>query len=251
MPDPLRLARKLGARLRSAISPVSQLDLKAINVRYVETVKAGLPHDSAMERAIGGDFDTVGSIEAALLAHYGLPKSGHLVDVGCGAGRLAKPLSGWLEGSYLGVDLVPALVAHARKVANRPDWRFEVIDHIAIPEVDGKADMVCFFSVLTHLLHEQSYWYLEEARRVLKPGGKVVFSFLEFREPGHRQVFRDTVAAAKARIEQPLNVFIEREAIAAWVEELGMDLEAIRDGPDHIVPQGALGQSIAVLRKPI
>ncbi|MFZ5720799.1 MAG: class I SAM-dependent methyltransferase [Pseudomonadota bacterium] len=250
MPDPLRLVRKVGARLRSAISPVSQLDLKAINVRYVETVKAGLPHEAAMERAIGGDFDAVGPIEAALLRHYGLPKSGHLVDVGCGAGRLAKPLSAWLEGTYLGVDLVPDLIAHARKVANRPDWRFEVIDHIAIPEADGRADMVCFFSVLTHLLHEQSYWYLEEAKRVLKPGGKIVFSFLEFHGGHHMPVFRQTVTAAKQRIEQPLNVFIEREAITAWAQELGLEIEAIRGGPDQVVAEGALGQSHAVLRKP-
>ena len=43
-----------------------------------------------------------------------------------------------------------------------------------IPAPDGEADMVCFFSVLTHLLHEESYVYLQDARRVLKPTGKLV-----------------------------------------------------------------------------
>lgn len=250
MPDPLRLVRKAGARLRSALAPVSQLDLKAINVRYVETVKAGLPHDSAMERAIGGHFDTVGPIEAALLVHYGLPKTGHLVDVGCGAGRLAKPLSAWLEGTYLGVDLVPDLIAHARKVSARPDWRFEVIDHIGIPEADGATDMVCFFSVLTHLLHEQSFWYLEEAKRVLKPGGRIVFSFLELREPGHLKVFRDTVDHAKRRTEMPLNVFMDRETIAIFARELGLAVVEIRGGSETVVADGALGQAVCVLQKP-
>ncbi|MDZ4374263.1 MAG: class I SAM-dependent methyltransferase [Phenylobacterium sp.] len=250
MPDPLRLVRKVGARLRSALAPVSQLDLKAINVRYVETVKAGLPHASAMERAIGGHFDTVGPIEAALLAHYGLPRSGHVVDVGCGAGRLAKPLSAWLDGTYLGVDLVPDLVAHARSISARPDWRFEVIDHIGIPEADGRADMVCFFSVLTHLLHEQSFWYLEEARRVLKPGGRIVFSFLELREPAHLRVFRDTVEHAKKRTEMPLNVFLDRETLAIFAQELGLEVVDIRGGSEPIVAQGALGQALCVFEKP-
>jgi SAM-dependent methyltransferase len=230
---------------------VSQTDLKAINVRFVDALKGQMPHDKAMELAIGGGFDQIGPIEVALLRHYGLPQDGYLVDVGCGSGRLARPLSAWLQGSYLGIDLVPALVAHARKIAARPDWRFQVIQHIGIPEEDGRADMVCFFSVLTHLTHEQSYWYLEEARRVLKPGGRIVFSFLEFREPVHMKVFLDTVDAARRKVEMPMNTFIDREAIGHWAAALGVEVVEIRGGVDAIVPEGNLGQSVCVLRKSI
>jgi ubiquinone/menaquinone biosynthesis C-methylase UbiE len=67
-----------------------------------------------------------------------------------------------------------------------------------IPEKDGEADFVCFFSVLTHLLHEQGFVYLQEAKRVLKPGGKIVFSFLEFAVPDHWAVFEGTVNDIKA-----------------------------------------------------
>lgn len=217
---------------------------------FVAAIKTQMPHAEAMERAIGGGFEQFGAIELAVLRHYGLPLEGHLVDVGCGSGRLAGPLSRWLKGTYLGVDLVPDLIAHARKLAGRPDWRFEVIDHIGIPEPAEAADMVCFFSVLTHLLHEQSYWYLEEARRVLKPGGTIVFSFLEFRDPAHLQVFRDTVLNTKKKNLQPLNTFIERGAIEIWARELQLEIVDIRDGSDPVVSEGALGQSICVLRKP-
>lgn len=247
----VRRGRRLVNRVQRRLQPVSSLDLKAINVRYVDVLKDLMPHDEAMELAIGGGFELIGAIEMELLRHYGLPRDGHLVDVGCGSGRLARPLSAWLTGSYLGVDLVPTLIAHARKVARRPDWRFEVIGHIGIPEVDGRADMVCFFSVLTHLTHEQSYWYLEEARRVLKPGGQIVFSFLEFREPAHMKVFLDTVANAKRRVEMPMNTFIDREAIGHWAAALGMDVVDIRDGADPIVAAGNLGQSLCVLRRPL
>ena len=246
----LHRGRDAISQLRGEPQPVSPLDLKAINVRYVDGVKGRMPHGEAMEYAIGGGFDAVGAIEAAILRHYGLPQAGHLVDVGCGSGRLAKPMAAWLQGTYLGIDLVPDLVAHARKIAARPDWRFQVIDHIGIPEADGAADMVCFFSVLTHLLHEQSYWYLEEARRVLKPGGKIVFSFLEFREPGHLSVFWATLQAAKTRVQAPMNVFIDRDGIAVWARELGLEIEDLRFGSEAIVPEGNLGQSVCVLRKP-
>lgn len=237
-------------RLRTRFDPVSQTDLKAVNVRFVDALKGQLPHDQAMELAIGGGFELIGPIEVALLRHYGLPQDGYLIDVGCGSGRLAKPLSAWLKGRYLGIDLVPALVAHAKKIAARTDWRFQVIDHIGIPEQDGRADMVCFFSVLTHLTHEQSYWYLDEARRVLKPGGRIVFSFLEFREPVHLKVFLDTVDATRRKVEMPMNTFIDREAIGYWAQALELEVVEIVDGAAAVVPEGNLGQSVCVLRKP-
>lgn len=111
--------------------------------------------------------------------------------------------------------------------------------------------MVCFFSVLTHLLHEQSYWYLDEAKRVLRPGGKILFSFLEFRHPGHWPIFESTLHGARTSRMHPLNVFIDREAIHVWAEHLGLTIEDLRDASDPVVPQGALGQSICVMRVPV
>jgi len=74
--------------------------------------------------------------------------------------------------------------------------------------------MVCFFSVFTHLLHEQSYVYLQEAKRVLKPGGKIIFSFIEFSCEHHWQCFE--AAITEIGLNLPLYVFIERNAITAW-----------------------------------
>lgn len=225
-------------------------DLKAAYVDHVDRIKATMPHEAAMEHAIGAGFDLIGSIQSNLLRHYGLAPGQYVIDVGCGSGRLARPLGSWFEGRYLGVDLVPDLIDHARKIAGRPGWRFEVIDHIEIPEADGQADMVCFFSVMTHLLHEQAYWYLEEARRVLKPGGMLLFSFIEFAEPGHMPIFWSTLAAAKAGTPQPLNVFLERNTIHRFADALGLELLELRDGGAEIVEPANLGQALAVLRKP-
>lgn len=247
---PFRAWRVLWSPMATTRLGARTEDLKGAYVELVESLKSRASHDKAMELAIGGGFEVIGAIEAALLRHYGLPPDGHLVDVGCGSGRLAKPLSGFLRGTYLGIDLVPDLIDHARSITGRPDWRFEVIDHIGIPEADGKADMVCFFSVLTHLLHEQSYWYLEEAKRVLKPGGRIVFSFLEFREPGHMPYFWAALRDAKAGNYVPLNVFIERNAIQRWADALSLEIVDLREGTDPIVPEGHLGQAVCVLRKP-
>jgi SAM-dependent methyltransferase len=219
--------------------------------------------DKAMQHAIGGDFLAMGILERELLIKYGLQAADYVIDVGCGSGRLAKPLSQFLSGKYLGTDVVPDLILYAKKLVNRPDWRFEVVKTLAIPERDSQADFVCFFSVLTHLLHEQSYLYLQEAKRVLKPGGRVVFSFLEFAVPSHWPVFESTVKHVAGN--HPLNVFISRDAIQAWAAHLGLDVEAIHDGDKPFIPiphpltlnsgavveeMGALGQSVCVLTKP-
>lgn len=245
---PMRALRRWRAARRGG--GADPHDLKGVNLAYVEGLKQQMPHAEAMEHAIGGGFEAIGAIELGLVRHYGLREDGYLVDVGCGAGRLARPLATDHRGRYLGLDLVPDLVEHARGQAARPDWRFEVVDHIAIPEADGRADMVCFFSVLTHLLHEQAYWYLEEARRVLRPRGRIVFSFLEFREPAHFDIFRATVEGAKLRARNPLNVFLDRESIRLWAEHLGLELVEIRSARDVVVEAGNLGQAVCVLSKP-
>lgn len=252
-----RVSRRLGAAVDPQARPSPQppragSDLKGPYVSHVHGLQKRLSQDEAMEEAVGGgDFAGIGAILSGLLRHYGLPADGYLIDVGCGSGRLAKPISAYLKGRYLGFDLVPELIAHAKRITGRPDWRFEVIDHISIPEADGEADMVCFFSVLTHLLHEQGYWYLEEARRVLRPGGRIIFSFLEFTEPAHWQVFADTLEGTKQRQIFPLNVFIDRAALPVWAEHLGLEVVDIRGAAEVVTPEGNLGQAICVLQKPL
>ncbi len=224
-------------------------------------------HDpaAALSLGVGGNYDAVGIIERELLIQHGLGPRDYLIDVGCGSGRLAKQLSGFLSGRYLGTDVVPEFVDHARAVANRPDWRFEVSNGQAIPEMDGQADMVCFFSIFTHLFHEQAYLYLREASRVLKPRGRVVFSFLEFRIPDQWAIFSTLLEDAYR--EHPLIMFMGRDAIQAWSEHSDLRVLHIIDGnvPHVPIPHplrfddgstvegmarlGPIGQSVCVMEK--
>jgi SAM-dependent methyltransferase len=240
------------------------MNLQDLRSSYQDFVKGLQRRNSAksMEIAVGGEFEAIGILERELLIQQGLQPDGYLIDVGCGSGRLAKPLTEFLRGRYLGTDVVPELIEHARRLVNRPDWRFDVIAATTIPEKDAVADMVCFFSVFTHLLHEDSYRYLTEARRVLKPGGRIVFSFLEFKVPTHWSVFANNVSRAGG--ERPLDMFLSRDAITAWAEHLELRVEALYDGHlPHIalrtpvrmedgtvqVELGRLGQSVGVFVK--
>ncbi len=258
------LARRVYHRLKSSqAGQVNKLDFRATYPRLVDALKRAHGTEKAMKMAVGGEFEAIGFLEMETLKHFGLKEDSYAIDVGCGSGRLAVPLSGYLTGRYLGIDVVPELIEHARRMTGRPDWRFETAEGLSIPEGDGQADVVCFFSVFTHLLHEQSYVYLREAERVLKPGGMIVFSFLDFTVPGHWHVFELNVGDLE-RDSHPLNVFISKDAIRVWAEHLALQVQAIEDGDKPFVPLaepvvfesgavaeglGTIGQSVCVLRK--
>jgi SAM-dependent methyltransferase len=212
----------------------------------VRRLMADHPLDEAMSLAVGGDYDAVGPGLADLLQAQGLRGGMSLLDLGCGSGRLAHALGSRVALDYLGLDVVPELLAYARTRCP-PDFRFQLNTQLTFPAEAGSFDMGCAFSVFTHLLHEESFSYVQEMRRVLKPGGLLVFSFLEFADPGHWRVFEETAAAARESRRGHLNVFIERPVIELWAERTGFTVETFIDGGAGASPS-AIGQSTAMLR---
>lgn len=216
--------------------------------KLVATLIKTHPLDEAMAKAVGGDYELFGQIEAHLLRQVGLADGMRLVDLGCGSGRLPAVLHGTMNISYVGIDIVQALLDYARKKA--PKYEFILHRGLSIPQKDASADMVSAFSLFTHLLHAETYIYLEECVRILKPGGKIVFSFLEFAEPAHWAVFVGTIDNAKASASTHLNMFIERNVIGVWAAKLGLVVDQFIAGGCPVWNGHALGQSAVVLRKP-
>jgi SAM-dependent methyltransferase len=151
---------------------------------------------------------------------------------------------------------------YASERCGRPDWRF--IPHFlpSIPVENAIADFVTFFSVFTHLLDEDIYRFLSDARRVLVPRGKVVFSFLDFECDTHWPIFEATVGDQSP--ERVINKFISKGAIHRWARALELEVIAIHDGPEAWIEltepftyidgrraEGIVefGQSVAVLQK--
>ncbi len=215
----------------------------------------------ALQLAVGGEFEAIGKLEYYLLRSLGLNDGDLVVDVGCGSGRLACQLAPHKEIRYIGTDVVPRLIEAAIALAKRSDWKFLLVDDTCIPCPENSADMVSFFSVLTHTTHEESFRYFLEAARCLKVGGRVVASFLEFRIPCHWDTF---IASVNAEGRRPLNQFLDRDAISAWASHSGLVVESFFDGdkPHIPIPEtiqwengicmtelGNLGQSVVILRK--
>ena len=117
-----------------------------------------------------------------------------MLDVGCGAGRLARPLAGFLslDGAYAGLDVDADAIAWCRRrYAHFPHFAFVHADvrnprynpagggeavAYAFPFDDGAFDVAVLMSVLDHLTDDEALHYLGQVRRVLAPGGRVLAS---------------------------------------------------------------------------
>lgn len=218
--------------------------------RLVRRLKWKYSTDEAMSRAVGGGgYEQMGQIEAAIVGHAGLRDGHALLDLGCGSGRLAAALGQCRSIDYCGIDVVKALLKYAR-TKSPAHYRFILNHSLSLPLPDASCDMATAFSVFTHLLHHDSYIYLDEFHRVVRPGGVVVFSFLEFPEPGHWAQFEATVEAQRSTTLRHLNQFLERSQIELWSSKLGYRSVRFIDSTD--APWGtsaALGQSIAILQR--
>lgn len=211
-------------------------DYELLVRHLVETV----PLDEAMSRAVGGGYDEFGGLEVGILEAVGLQDGQSVIDIGCGSGRLAKHLGlRFPNVRYLGTDVVQTLLDYAAR-QSPPHFRFALRREINIPAEDGSADFVTAFSVFTHLFHEESYNYLQDAKRVLHPDGAIIFSFLEF--PKHWRVFEQMLDPHWQAHRPHVNMFIERSVIAIWADRLGLLIDGYDVGPP-------IGQSVVVLRK--
>lgn len=135
-------------------------------------------------RAIGAEF-----LER-LVSHADLSPADRVLDIGCGVGRLALPLTQFLDiGSYDGIDPVAAGISWCKATITPlyPNVRFQHLDlrhplynadgaldtaKTRLPFADGSFDLVCMISVLTHLEKPEALHYAAEVNRLLAPGGR-------------------------------------------------------------------------------
>jgi len=112
-----------------------------------------------------------------LLEHAQLETARGVVELGCGTGRLAaRMLRDHLprDAAYLGVDVSETMVAISRERLARWGASASVVqgDGTArLPVEDGSCDRFVSAYVFDLLSEDQMHKALEEARRVLAPGG--------------------------------------------------------------------------------
>lgn len=194
----------------------------------------------------GGDFEQTGREFLDLFAELGgLRADDDVLDVGCGIGRMAIPLTGYLrEGSYAGFDVGREMVRWcSRHITSRhPEFEFAwapvhnskynpfgdvSATEFRFPYPDASFDFAFATSLFTHLVHDEAQHYLEETARVLRPGSTCFLTFFllspaaESEMEAGRAAFRFEHEIDGAATTDPR---LPEEAVAYRVEEVRLML---------------------------
>lgn len=143
-----------------------------------------------------GDFIEQGQHQLQLLKSYiDLRPTDRVLDVGSGIGRTAVALTQYIQspGTYNGFDVVEKGVGWCQEkiTSSFPDFHFVYIPlkndlyntskqeakNFRFPYDDDSFDKVFLFSVFTHMAVDEIAHYLQEIKRVLKPGGLCLSTF--------------------------------------------------------------------------
>lgn len=148
-----------------------------------------------------GDFVKIGNkLVNSLKVHCDLQPNHSVLDIGCGIGRIAIPLTKYIntEGSYDGFDVIDTGINWCKKriTPNYPNFQFLYIPlkndlyrasgndaaDFVFPYKNDSFDCVVLTSVFTHMLPAEVENYLGEIHRVLKKGGKCFVTFFVLNE---------------------------------------------------------------------
>jgi SAM-dependent methyltransferase len=209
------------------------------------------------------DFAATGD---EFLGHFtalgGLRPTDRVLDIGCGIGRMARPLARFLDadagGAFDGFDVNPAGIAWCRDHygTDHPNFAFVVADlfnsrynptgaqsaqEFTFPYDDATFEFTLATSVFTHLLEGEADRYLAEAARTLKPGG-TLFATWFLLDDGSRAAigagraalpFLDpdqTVAVISDAVPEEAIAFDRGAWLAAATARHGLTITAVHEG---------------------
>jgi ubiquinone/menaquinone biosynthesis C-methylase UbiE len=149
----------------------------------------------------GGDYDTVGKeFFQFFLDFCKLKPNERVLDVGCGLGRMAMPMTDYLrDGSYEGFDIVAESIKWCKENISKkyPNFQFQLSEvynkqynpagrykasEYKFPYEDASFDFIFLTSVFTHMLPLDMEHYLCEIGRVLKRYSRCLITFFLLNE---------------------------------------------------------------------
>ncbi len=115
--------------------------------------------------------------EQSVISYF--PSGARILDIGCGLGREAFPLSD-LGYDVVGIDISKEVISQVKQLSADKgyDISFHVYDGEHLPFAEGSFDVVLIWAQTFGLLYGDEFKrnYLSECKRVLKKGGLCSFS---------------------------------------------------------------------------
>lgn len=205
-----------------------------------------------------GDFRVVGNDLAALLVNAGgLRPVDRVLDIGCGVGRVALPLSRYLapEATYDGFDVVKSAIRWCERniTPRHPNFRFRHVkvanteyrargvpaSQFRFPFADRSFDFAFATSLFTHLTADEMRRYLAETTRVLVPGGRLLATFFLLNDVSVaalsiRDVYNFPFVGGATRLMDADNpgvaVAIDEATLLKMAHDAGLKIERVEYG---------------------
>ncbi|MFH1804529.1 MAG: methyltransferase domain-containing protein [Pseudomonadota bacterium] len=206
-----------------------------------------------------GDYRAIG---AEFLSHFvrmgGLQPHHDVLDIGCGIGRMAVPLTQYLDAGkahYEGFDPVAGGIKWCSHAISRvyPNFRFQTFDvrnalynpqgaideaGFRLPFDEGAFDFAAMVSVATHLPPREIELYCAEISRVLRPGGRLFLTAF---------IIGDATELSDPKCDQRLRGFVPVKDQPCWYLEGENPMAAV--GFDDGFIDGVIKAAGLALRK--
>jgi cyclopropane fatty-acyl-phospholipid synthase-like methyltransferase len=226
-----------------------------------------------------GDFEQQGVHLLDLLKKQaGLKPESRVLDVGCGIGRLAIPLTAYLngQGSYDGFDIVKKGIDWCQaKISSRyANFRFKHIDlkndlynlktadeakDFVFPYEADTFDCIVLTSVFTHMMPSDVDNYLGQIARVMKRDGKCLATFFLLNAEIKRKIaLNETKFDFKHTFEgyslmdkkvKEANIAFEEQYLEMLLNKHGLEVEMCSYGAWSNNPDALDFQDVLVLTK--
>ena len=197
-----KIVRKVPKSLRRIIRPVYYFLIDTFDSALGRRDELTPPRSRMIFVGGYGDFRAVGEEFLRYFVEFGkLKPNESVLDVGCGIGRMAVPLTRFLDknGSYEGFDIVKTDIDWCNNNISRkfPNFRFQHADMLnrvynpkgkvdaakwRFPYQNGSFDFVFLTSVFTHMLPEAMENFFSEISRVLRRDGRSLITFFLLNE---------------------------------------------------------------------
>ena len=168
--------------------------------------------------------------------------SSHVLDIGCGCGRIARRLMQQLvpPARYLGVDINKRMLYWCSHNLLRENWEFKHIDihnrslnpegtleRAALPAGSDQFSLAVAWSLFTHVLERDLEYNLREAARCIWPGGVLVSTWFMF-DKTSMPFMHDFQNALYINLDDPINAVVyDKEFVRGAFTRAGLSIFSV------------------------
>lgn len=212
---------------RSAYKKVWELQAEDMDVASLAV--AGHTDEATLELTARGTIDILRST-------VGLSPDDVILEIGCGIARVGLPLSRECL-HWFGADIASGMLRHAAaRLRERPNTTLVELSTVGLQEFPADSfDLVYCTIVFMHLLEWDRYRYVEEAFRVLRPGGRCYFDNFPLDTETGWKIFMESYSYPVDRRPAHISMSSSREELGAYLSRAGFADIRLHNLPNELI----------------